>query len=99
MLSFTGRKLRLCDGSTRRDFLTVGGLTALGIALPDLLRAREAAAAGGDPKAQACVFLWLQGGPSTIDMWDPKPEAPPEVRGQFQAMKTSVDGILFTEHL
>lgn len=99
MLSFTGRRIRLCDGCTRRDFLTVGGLTALGVSLPDLLRAREAGAAGTEPRAKAVIFLWLQGGPSTIDMWDPKPEAPAEIRGQFQAIPTKADGVRFTEHL
>lgn len=99
MLSFTGNRMRLCSGSTRRDFLTVGGLTALGIALPDILRAREAAAAAPTARAQACIFLWLQGGPSTIDMWDPKPEAPPEIRGQFSAIPTSLAGVRFSEHL
>ena len=98
MISLTGNKMRLCDGYSRRDFLTIGALSALGVGLPDLLRAREAQA-GETPKAKACIFLWLQGGPSTIDMWDPKPEAPSEIRGQFAAIPTSANGIQFSEHL
>jgi uncharacterized protein (DUF1501 family) len=99
MISTGARRLRLCDGVSRRHFLTIGGLTALGVALPDLLRARAAAAAAPPARAQACIFLWLPGGPSTIDMWDPKPDAPAEVRGPFAAIPTAVDGIRFTEHL
>jgi hypothetical protein len=99
MFSLGGKRNRLCSGWTRRDFLTVGGLSALGVTLPDLLRAREAQAAGASPKAQACIFLWLPGGPSTIDMWDPKPEAPADIRGQFAAIPTRIDGVRFSEHL
>jgi uncharacterized protein (DUF1501 family) len=99
MLDLIHGRSRNCAGVSRRELLTVGGLSALGLTLPDLLRAREARAAGPAPKAQACIFLWLQGGPSTIDMWDPKPEAPPQIRGQFQAIETSLPGVRFSEHL
>src|SRR5947209_18289063 len=82
---------RTCDGVTRRDVLRVGALSALGLTLPDLLRAR---ALGGSPGREvSCILLWLQGGISHIDSFDPKPEAPVEVRGEFGVIPTNVPGI------
>lgn len=82
---------RSCDGVTRRDFLRVGSLSAFGLGLSDLLRARASAST----KAQevSCILLWLQGGISHIDSFDPKPEAPSEIRGEFGVIDTSVAGI------
>jgi hypothetical protein len=82
---------RSCDGVTRRDLLRVGSLAALGLSLPDLLRARAKAAATG--KDVSCILLWLQGGISHIDSFDPKPEAPSEIRGEFGVIDTNVPGI------
>src|SRR4051812_17385647 len=82
---------RSCDGVTRRDVLRVGALTAFGLGLPDLLRARAAAGASG--KDVSCILLWLQGGISHIDSFDPKPEAPAEIRGEFGVIDTNVPGI------
>lgn len=76
----------------RRDFLRVGALTALGLGLPDLLRAKAAASATGG-KDISCILLWLQGGISHIDSFDPKPEAPLEVRGEFATIPTNVPGV------
>jgi hypothetical protein len=83
---------RSCDGVSRRNFLRVGVLGALGLSLPDLLRARARAA---DPRRGdvACILLWLQGGISHIDSFDPKPEAPNEIRGEFGSIATNVPGI------
>ncbi|HTE18088.1 MAG TPA: DUF1501 domain-containing protein, partial [Armatimonadota bacterium] len=83
--------------ASRRNVLTAGALGAVGLSLPDLLRVEAAAAA---PKREmSCIFLWLRGGPSAIDMWDMKPEAPAEVRGPFKPIRTNVAGIQVSEHL
>lgn len=82
---------RSCDGISRRNFLRVGSLSALGLALPDLLRAK--AAAGTPGSDVSCILLWLQGGISHIDSFDPKPEAPSEIRGEFGVIDTNVPGI------
>jgi hypothetical protein len=82
---------RSCDGISRRNVLRIGSLTALGLSLPDLLRARANAAHTG--KDVSCIALWLQGGISHIDSFDPKPEAPAEIRGEFGAIDTNVAGI------
>jgi hypothetical protein len=90
-----------CTGVSRRTFLRIGGLSALGLNLPGLLRLQKAAAdAGHSPKAKtSCILLWLQGGPSHIDTLDPKPDAPAEVRGEFGTIPTTHPGVRFTEHL
>ncbi|WP_406695064.1 DUF1501 domain-containing protein [Singulisphaera sp. Ch08] len=82
---------RDCDGVTRRDVLRVGSLSALGLGLPEFLRAR--AMAGSPGKEVSCILLWLQGGISHIDSFDPKPEAPAEIRGEFGVIDTKVAGI------
>jgi uncharacterized protein (DUF1501 family) len=87
-----------CSTISRRTFLRVGGLATLGLSLPQYLRARESAAAV-DRKEINCILLWMQGGPSHIDTFDPKPDAPVEVRGEFQTIATTLPGIRFTEHL
>ncbi|MCL6501192.1 MAG: DUF1501 domain-containing protein [Pirellulales bacterium] len=83
---------------TRRQVLEVGSLGAMGITLPKLLRA---GAEGGSPspRADACVLIFLNGGPSHLDMWDMKPEAPDGIRGEFKPIATSVPGIELSEHL
>jgi hypothetical protein len=81
---------------TRRDVLRVGA-AALGLSLPQLLHAEQAAPARR--RARSVVVLYLSGGPSQLDMWDPKPDAPEEVRGTFRPIRTSVPGVLVSEHL
>jgi uncharacterized protein (DUF1501 family) len=85
---------RSCDGISRRSFLKVGSLGALGLSLPGLLRAKAA-----DSRDVSCILLWLQGGISHIDSFDPKPEAPAEIRGDFGAIATKVPGILVCDPL
>jgi hypothetical protein len=88
-----------CDGLPRRNMLRAGTTALLGgLALPDLL-ALQARAAGGGPKAKSCIFLMLEGGPSHIDMWDLKPGAPREIRGEFQPVSTNVPGTQIGEIL
>src|SRR5207237_10885132 len=81
---------------TRRSWLRLGGLGLVGLSLPKLLRAESAS--GGRP-ARSCVLFLLHGGPSQLDVWDLKPEAPAEVRGEFKPVATGVPGMQFTEHL
>jgi uncharacterized protein (DUF1501 family) len=92
-----------CTGLSRRTFLRVGGLAALGLTLPGFLRLRSLAAGYGpaDPKRKAvrCILLWMQGGPSHHDTFDPKPDAPTEVRGEFGTILTTLPGVRVAEHL
>jgi uncharacterized protein (DUF1501 family) len=87
-----------CSGLSRRSFLQIGGLATFGLALPEFLRAREAVPVA-DRKQVNCILLWMQGGPSHIDSFDPKPDAPAEIRGEFSSIPTTLPGIRFSEHL
>src|SRR6202521_4394861 len=89
------RSVSFCDGMTRRDFLHAGALSALGLTLPGFL-AQKAAGAVKDDDVNA-IMLFLVGGPSQIDTWDPKPNAPAEVRGPFQPIATSATGMQISE--
>jgi hypothetical protein len=93
----------LCDRISRRGWLQLGGVGMLGLSLPALLRAedsRKPAPKGRKPgRAKACIILWLAGGPSQPDMWDMKPDAPVEIRGEFKPIATTVPGIQMCEHL
>jgi Protein of unknown function (DUF1501) len=86
---------------TRRELLRVGGLSLLGLSALDLARLRTSAATPGSKRQppQACVFLFLFGGPSQIDLWDMKPRAPAEIRGEFTPVATAVPGVQMCEHL
>lgn len=86
-----------CEGVSRREVLKVGGLSMLGLSLPEFLRLRAASAA--PVKDRNCILLFMNGGPSHIDTWDPKPEAPVEYRGEFNAIPTRADGMQISEHL
>ncbi len=104
MFSLNGLPARLCDGVNRRELLRIGGLSALGLSLESLLRtpsrAAAAASAGGTlGRAKNVIFLWLQGGPPQHETFDPKPEAPVEIRGPFNPIHTNVPGIHFSELL
>src|SRR5436305_10956737 len=72
----------------------------LGLSLPRLLRAQEhARQVGHSASADACILIFLNGGPSHLDMWDMKPAAPVEIRGEFRPIATSVPGVQLSEHL
>ncbi|MER3415192.1 MAG: DUF1501 domain-containing protein [Gemmataceae bacterium] len=90
------RGVSFCDGLTRRDFLHVGSLATLGLTLPGYL-ACKAAGAVRDEKDVNCILLFLVGGPSHLDTWDPKPGAPEEIRGPFKPIPTNVPGIYISE--
>jgi uncharacterized protein DUF1501 len=93
------RTYRTCDGVTRRDFMKIGVMGGLGLALPDFLQMQQAAAAPKEGKAKAAIVLWLGGGPSHIDTWDPKPDAPAEWRGEFKAISAKGGDFQVCEHL
>ncbi|MCB1241644.1 MAG: DUF1501 domain-containing protein [Verrucomicrobiales bacterium] len=87
-------------GSTRRGFLQTGLKGIAGVSLPSLLQCRALGAAEGSAKHPTSVILfWLSGGPSHIDMWDPKPDAPREIRGPFGSIPTKLPGVHVCEHL
>ncbi len=90
------RPLRL----SRRELLQVGAISALGLTLPRLLAAdTQADPTGLSASADACILIFLNGGPSHLDMWDMKPTAPAEIRGEFRPIASSVPGIQLSEHL
>jgi hypothetical protein len=91
MLRLFGPESRHCDGISRRDLLRVGALGFGGLTLADLLR--QQAAANAPARANSVIYIVLDGGPSHIDMWDLKPDAPAEYRGPFQATATRLPGV------
>lgn len=114
MLSFKGFKAKdLCDpqlAPSRRTFLRVGGCGALGLSLPSLLELQAAGGAeslsdalhAGGPgwgKAKSIIMVYLQGGPSHLDLWDPKENVPDNVKSVFNPISTKIPGIKFTENL
>src|SRR5579859_7527018 len=101
MLDVITGKTADCSGVSRRQFLRIGGLSTLGLSLPGFLRLQHlAAAGGGTPKKNVnCILLWMQGGPSHIDSFDPKPDAPAEVRGEFGTIPTTLPGVRFADPL
>jgi uncharacterized protein (DUF1501 family) len=89
------RSVSFCDGHTRRDFLHAGALATLGLTLPGFQAAKAVGAVkDGDVN---CIMLFLVGGPSQLDTWDPKPDAPAEIRGPFKPIDTNVPGIRISE--
>lgn len=105
MLSIPGVPGSTCDGWSRREFMRVGGAGLLGLALGDVLRLQALADPSPDSakgkagwgKAKSVILIFLQGGPSHIDIWDPKPDAPSNVRGEFKPIKSNVPGIWVSE--
>lgn len=104
MLSIPGNRGRDCDGITRRELMRVGGAGLLGLSLPEFLALKARAdtrpmtkdgkkggGAAGFNSAKQVILIFLQGGPSHIDIWDPKPDAPANVRGEFKPIKTKID--------
>jgi len=98
MLTILGKSQRgFCDGLTRRNFLKIGGLAMGGLSLPQILQAE---AVSGAPRShKAVIMIFLPGGPPHLDMWDMKPNAPVEIRGEFQPIKTNVPGIEICEYM
>src|SRR5215472_15042925 len=90
------RPVRFCDGLRRRDFLHAGSLAALGLSLTDWFGLRSLGAA--QPTDVNCILLMLIGGPSQLDTFDMKPNAPVEIRGPYRPIKTNVTGIEISEY-
>jgi len=85
---------------SRRQVLRVGSCGLIGgLTLPRLLELQAEASTGKPASAKSCIFIFQEGGPSTIDLWDLKPDAPAEIRGEFKPIATNVDGIQICEHL
>jgi len=98
MISIPGKSGSTCDGFSRREFLRIGGAGMMGISLADILRLQARADTAPDGakskagwgKAKSVILIFLQGGPSHIDIWDPKPDAPSNVRGEFKSIPTLI---------
>jgi len=100
MLNVFGAKQRFCDGINRRSFLRIGAFGA-GLTLADLLRSKAQATdtgAGRGTTTKSAIMIYLPGGPSHMDMYDLKPDAPMEYRGEFRPIATNVPGIQISEH-
>jgi hypothetical protein len=96
MLQIGQISARTCDGWTRRELLQVGGLSVLGLTLADCFRSAPAATR---KRETSCILLWLDGGPSHLETFDPKPDAPDHCRGPYGAIRSSVSGLQISELL
>lgn len=96
MLNFQGAPRAFCDGVRRRDFLRIGALALGGLSLPELLRAESQSPRAN--KHKSVIMVYLPGGPSHMDMYDLKPDAPSEYRGEFNPISTNVSGIEISEY-
>jgi hypothetical protein len=105
MLALGTTTAKLCEGITRREWLRVGGLSSVGLMLPQLLAARsegaekEQVGSGTFGRAKSCIVCFLFGAPAHQDIWDLKPEASDDIRGEFEPIATSVPGTFFGEHI
>src|SRR5579862_7244402 len=98
MFKFTGRgSIVNCDGVTRRDFLHAGSLSAIGLSLPLFHSLRAMGAVDAEKDERSCIMIFNLGAPSQMDTWDPKPDAPREIRGPFKVIKTNNPDIQLTE--
>ncbi|HUY32098.1 MAG TPA: DUF1501 domain-containing protein [Pirellulales bacterium] len=98
MLNLLTRISRDCEGLRRRAFLQVGTLAGVGLSLPTLLAGRQARAAAGLPSKDVnCILIWTRGGTSHHDTFDPKPDAPASVKGEYKVIDTALPGVKFSE--
>lgn len=98
MLRLTGRgTAHTCDGISRRDFLEVGALGAIGLSLADLVAAQAQGAVSKGHDNRSCIMIFNLGAPSQLDTWDMKPDAPAEIRGPFKPIKTNAAGVDISE--
>src|SRR4051794_33420262 len=88
-----------CSGMSRRDCLKLGLGALAGAGLTQLLQARAGAATTQTPAAKSCILIWMDGGPTHYETFDPKPNAPVEIRGQFGYSRTRLPGVLYSEHM
>jgi hypothetical protein len=109
MLNIPGHPAQTCEGPTRRELMRIGSIGLMGLSLPHFFLWREKANAAavaekyagarGWNTAKSVVMIFLQGGPSHIDIWDPKPDAPANIRGEFKPIKTKIPGTFISEHM
>src|SRR6185436_15428268 len=105
MLVIPGRRCHTCEGPTRRELLRSGSIGLLGLNLANFLAMQKAQAAAkyegarGFGSAKSVIMVFLQGGPSHIDIWDPKPDAPANIRGDFKGIPTKIPGTHIGEHM
>lgn len=100
MLDLIGEgKAHTCNGQTRRDFLTVGTLGAIGLSMPQYLAAKEAGGVDPSKDDHACIMIFNLGAPSQLDTFDLKPDAPAEIRGPFKPISTASSDIQISEIL
>src|SRR5689334_24460943 len=97
MLTIWGSTQKFCDGLSRRNFLKIGAFGA-GLTLADMLRLRALAGTGTASSNKSAIMIYLPGGPSHMDMYDLKPDAPKEFRGEFNPLATNVPGVQICEH-
>src|SRR5271163_5004101 len=104
MLVIPGQRCHTCEGPTRRELLRAGSIGLFGLNLAQFLAWQGAAKANtkldgsrGFGSAKSVIMVFLQGGPSHIDIWDPKPDAPANIRGEFKPIPTKVSGIQVSE--
>src|SRR5262245_6513367 len=92
---------KTCNGFTRRDCLQLGLGTLFGGGLANALRLRACAGTSESkqPAARSCILIWMDGGPTHYETFDPKPAAPKEYRGEFDAIQTRIPGVFFSQHL
>ncbi|QDU94614.1 DUF1501 domain-containing protein [Lignipirellula cremea] len=93
------RRTRNCEGATRRDCLKLGLGSLLGGGLTGALQAVAQGAGSSQPQAKSCILVWLDGGPTHYETFDPKPDAPVEIRGEFQPIRTKLPGVYFSQHM
>lgn len=98
MLSILGSRSRTCDGVSRRELLQAGGAGLLGMSLPKVLAA-EALQTPRPARAKSVLFVFLYGGPSQLETFDMKPEAPSSIRGPFKPIASRTPGLRICEHL
>jgi hypothetical protein len=99
MLSIFGHNAKLDGGVNRREILRAGGLSLLGLSLPGFLEASQRGGVRPAGRAKSVILFNLLGGPSHMDMFDMKPLAPAEIRGEFRPIATSLQGLQICEHL
>jgi len=92
------RPVEFCDGLRRRDFLHAGSLSTLGLGLSQFFGLKAMGAVDSSKSDMNCILLMLVGGPSQLDTWDMKPNAPVEIRGPYKPIKTNVPGIEISEN-
>ena len=95
MLLLGRQSQRTCQSLSRRSFLQIGGCSVFGLSLADLLKAKDAGRTPGS--AKAVILLWMWGGPSQLETFDPKPNAQLENRGPFGTIPTRIPGVRFCE--